>query len=637
MKSLTMLWQVVAEELGDMCGVSTTRDVETLARRIEHEGLSFLTITLPRFGKDFERSLDLGNVAPNAFQGFAQSRAGLPRFLGGFLELVFDRASGLLVDEPCVESIFAVRQLTLLFGKVEVPCSPERVATALEGFVNCEQEVKEADAHRPDELSARFRQVGSLLWADVIQAVENDLYLDESWAGWTRERPYPAFVPKHGPGATADRRSGNRKYDFAEYTERLERVFPARDYLIPNEGHFTALDRVDFREPGAERPVRVVTVPKTLETPRIIAIEPTYMQYMQQGLKDMIVPAIQNHPVMGRIVGFDDQHVNRAMAYEGSLTRSLATLDLSEASDRVSNQLAQDLFARWRYVNAAVQATRSMQADVPGHGVIPLAKFASMGSALTFPVEAMVFATVVFVGIENALTRPLTSGDVKSLSRQVRVYGDDIIVPVQYTRSVVQALEDFGFRVNTRKSFWTGWFRESCGREYYRGHDVSIVRARALVRKGDVFELPSQRRFVRETESLVALRNKFYLAGLWRTARFLDRKIHVLLDGWYPTVPVEVTASREDVIVKSRALARWSVLPYRGSTSDPQKWSASLHAPLVRGWVTTSTLPASKASDVGSLLKVLAPRGEPFEDAKHLERAGRPESARMKLRWTSPV
>jgi hypothetical protein len=361
------------------------------------------------------------------------------------------------------------------------------------------------------------------------------------------------------------------------------------------------------------------------------------MQYMQQGLKNMIVPAIQKDNLMGGIVGFDDQVVNRRLAKEGSLTGSLATLDLSEASDRVSNQLVWLLLNQWPLVEEAVDATRSRKADVPGEGIISLSKFASMGSALTFPIEAMVFATVVFLGIENALNRPLRRSDVKSLRSKVRVYGDDIIVPVEYTHAVVESLEDFGFRVNSRKSFWTGKFRESCGREFYDGHDVSVVRVRELVQMGELYDLPKQRRFVRETESTVALRNKFYLAGMWRTAAWLHRWNTKLLGGWYPTIVAEEMNPGEDPTPRSRVLGRWTLLPFRANTSEPQRMSASHQSLKVKGWVVSSTLPASKASDVGALLKVLAPRGLPFEDVKHLERAGRPDAVRMKLRWTQPI
>lgn len=634
MKSLMMLWREVAEEFGHMCSVSTTLDLNTIQRRVEDEGESFLTITLPRFCDDFQKSLSREAVTRDMFQGFSW-HAGLPRFLGGFLELVFDRASGRLLDMPSIEAIQAVRQLTLLFGKVLVEPNERRVRATVRGFVETEEEVKRADASRTDDEVARFRRMSALLWSEVLQRVDNVLF-------WEHEGPrvsdpeWPYVRPKHGPGATADRKAGNRKYDFAEWSQRLERVFPFGEYAIPNWRYYSRLDRVDFLEPGSERPVRVITVPKTLKAPRIIAIEPSYMQYMQQGVKDLLVQSIRDDYVMGKVVGFDDQWRNRVLACEGSLTGSLATLDLSEASDRVSNQLVRTMLDRWPHLFEAIDATRSRRADVPGFGVLRLAKFASMGSALTFPIEAMVFATVVFLGIEKSLARPLSRRDVSLMRKRVRVYGDDIIVPVEFAESVIEHLELFGFKVNSNKSFLTGRFRESCGKEYYAGHDVSVVRVRQVAVKPSGWEIPSSRKFASEIESTVALRNRFYLSGLWRTAAWLDGRLHSALGGWYPTIEVTATGQWDDPTPRSQMLGRWSVMPIWGSTLEPQATDPHHHILLVRGWVTDHQIPPSAVSGVGALLKVLAPRDKPFDDPRHLERAGRPVAVRTKLRW-APV
>jgi len=130
----------------------------------------------------------------------------------------------------------------------------------------------------------------------------------------------------------------------------------------------------------------VIAVPKTMKTPRIIAVEPTAMQYMQQAISDNLVSNLEGrHFPYKWMIGFERQEPNQQMAKEGSLHGELATLDLSEASDRVSNQHVRRLTKGFPRVTEGIQACRSRKADVPGHGVIRLAKFASMGSALTFP------------------------------------------------------------------------------------------------------------------------------------------------------------------------------------------------------------------------------------------------------------
>jgi hypothetical protein len=298
----------------------------------------------------------------------------------------------------------------------------------------------------------------------------------------------------------------------------LQEVFEESEYLFPSVSHFLESPPTELIEPGAEMPVRVITVPKTLKTPRIIAIEPAVMQYMQQAILRELVPLLERSDYLcSNFIGFTDQTPNQEMAREGSLTGELATLDLSEASDRVSNQLVRCLFSPFTWFSRGLDATRSRKADVPGHGVIRLAKFASMGSALCFPIEAMVFVTLVFYGIEKVLRRPLTNKDLLDFVGKVRVYGDDIIVPVDYVSSVVSTLQDFGLVVNENKSFWTGKFRESCGKEYYDGHDVSIVKVRHL--------LPSRRNDVPEIISTVSLRNQLNAACAWETVEYLDRHL----------------------------------------------------------------------------------------------------------------
>ena len=142
MKRLISLHQVIVQELGDRCGISTTRDLKTITRRFEHEGDSFLTITLPGYGKAFERWLDRGQVEIDPDLHF-RYRAGTPQFLRGFLSLVFDENDGRLLDEPSIEAIYAVRQITLMFGKILLPCTPERERKAIDDYVQCDNEVRQ--------------------------------------------------------------------------------------------------------------------------------------------------------------------------------------------------------------------------------------------------------------------------------------------------------------------------------------------------------------------------------------------------------------------------------------------------------------------------------------------------------------
>jgi hypothetical protein len=461
---------------------------------------------------------------------------------------------------------------------------------------------------------AEFKRMSNMLFGELFAKVDRDVH-------WGR------LVPKHGPGAVADRLSSNGKWKLRTWTARLQEVFPPEEFLIPNQSYKTEMDEeLDVLEPGSEMPVRVITVPKTLKTPRIIAVEPAAMQYAQQSLLRAILDSFREDGFLSRVIGFDDQDPNREMARSGSLSGDLATLDLSEASDRVSNQHVLALFEGYPHLSAAIQATRSRKADVPGHGVLRLAKYASMGSALCFPVEAMVFLTVIFLGIERELSAPLSRKElIRLFSEQVRVFGDDLIVPRDYVLSVCDALSDFGHKVNVSKSYWTGRFRESCGREYYDGQDVSIVKVRQC--------FPTRRQDASGVIAAVEFRNQAYWAGLWQTARWMDNYIRDLIHHFPNVAPT------------SPLLGRESALGYEFETLNP-----NTHSPLTKGYFVRAKAPLDHLEGPGALLKCLVRNGEsrfalsveprqsvlPNADETHLERSGRPETVNIKLGYRSP-
>jgi len=261
--------------------------------------------------------------------------------------------------------------------------------------------------------------------------------------------------------------------------------------------------------------------------------------------------------------------------------------------------------------------------------------------------EAIVFTTMIFLGIERVLNRPLGPRDVKHHLGKVRVYGDDIIVPVECAESVIDSLESFGIKVNRNKSFWNGKFRESCGKEYYGGHDVSIVKVRR--------EFPASRMrvnginsgdIVDKVNSLVDLRNQLYSSGYWNTCEKLDNYIREVIK-YYPVVAPT-----------SPLVGRHSFLGYSTERMHPD-----LFSPLVKGWRRVARPPKDSLDGHAALLKCLLLLEEksenktqpvyPFEhlapllneeeigglpavNEKHLERAGRPYAATLQLGWTSP-
>lgn len=619
MKRLIELYGRLSTEVESWCcarallhsqvpGLETGKDLAYMKKRIDHEGLEFLTITLPTFGKALEQALAAGRVSDDMFPGF-RKHAALPKYLGWLLRLVFDPITGILLPVPNVDAIDAIRQLTLAFAKIEIDCSKERIDAAYERYLEVDRDVEVARIALEEsagDLSSDFRRASRVLLDKVLWLVERDLNTFE-------------LVPKHGPGNTADRLTGNGKYNLTEWTERLDVWFPKELYAIPSPRYFSYLQGFDMREPGAERPARVTHVPKTLKTPRLIAMEPTCMMYVQQALAESFWTHLQSsrkgiREVVKGVVGRHDQDVNRLLAMKGSRDGSLATIDLSDASDRVSTWHVEALLSDHPDLLGAVMAARSTHAEVPSNNttvIRPLAKYASMGSALTFPLESMVFMVIAYIGVAKSRGVPLTTEFVTQIHGQVRVYGDDIIVPVDSAREVMQSLEAYGFKVNYSKSFWTGKFRESCGGDYYDGHDISIEKVRSMIS----FSPQNVGDFV----STVELRNRLYYRGYWQTVKWMDEMF------------AKARVSLPTIHGTSSALSRHTLLDYEVHRVD-----VDLHSPLVKAFVVRAKIERNPLDGVGALLKSHLKRGvEPMQEG-HLERSGRAVSVSIKKRLVRP-
>lgn len=205
---------------------------------------------------------------------------------------------------------------------------------------------------------------------------------------------------------------------------------------------------------------RFATVPKTALIDRSIASEPSINGFYQLALGRVLRKRL-------RRVGWDldrAQAVHRRVAGIASVTRELATLDLSNASDTVSKELVRLLLPqRWF---EALDDLRSKRTLIDGHWVM-LEKFSSMGNGYTFELE-----TIIFAAITCAITR-LTGVGKGVLGRDVFVFGDDIICLDGAVSEVVAALSFFGFKLNEEKSFHgNSPFRESCGADFFLGMNV---------------------------------------------------------------------------------------------------------------------------------------------------------------------
>jgi hypothetical protein len=236
------------------------------------------------------------------------------------------------------------------------------------------------------------------------------------------------------------------------------------------------------------------------------------MQFMQQSYKDHMYETLESHRLTKRSVHFSDQGLNQLLAYRGSKDRRTATLDLKDASDRVHLHLVQRIFKTSGALEYLEDA-RSLHATLPNGKNIVLFKYASMGSALCFPVEACVFYTLIqsAMHILDGIRPSLRS--IEKYSKLIDVYGDDIIVPVEYTDTIVRYLESYLLKVNINKSFKDSYFRESCGADFWKGVSVKPVYASELPHD-DARDWGAK-----EVLSWNAKADIFYMEGKWLVAQ----------------------------------------------------------------------------------------------------------------------
>lgn len=504
--------------------VSDYRDLKTIRSRVEDEGLSFLTITLPKFASDLLRGLEQGFVDSKLFARWKRAKNSvMPAFLQGITSHIFNVETGKVIYNEVSPSnggfpsdfsyyVDAVRQICLTFNKIKMECTPKRQQLALENYIEIENSFSKFSV--PTEGMAKFLAVSSLLW--------DNLFSDFQCTDCT---------PRHGPGTTAESISGNGKYRWQRWHDRLEPYFPlvGNAYPLGTPIQSEELDMVTIVPETSEDPVRVVTVPKTLKAPRIIAIEPVCMQYVQQGIREWLYAKLESYRFTAGHVNFRDQKVNQRFAMSSSRTGQFATIDLSDASDRVPRDLALAMFRSNQDLCDSIDACRSTHAELPDGQIIgPLQKFASMGSALCFPVEAMYFYTICVMALLDCNDLSYTFRNAYKVSRKVYVYGDDIVVPSANAEVVLDYLQKYNCKVNLNKTFFSGRFRESCGVEAVDGIDVTPIYIRNPP--------PENKHQASSIISWIATANLFYKKGLWKTTQFMRNKCEQLV-GNIPYLP----------------------------------------------------------------------------------------------------
>jgi hypothetical protein len=505
------------------------RDVETCRTWVNARGIHLFLVDLPKVSKHLDRCLDAGKYESSGLpcSTAVSATVVIPKFLRGLYLLVFTQA-GLLREDCCTDAVFFLRQILCFGKKAPAGCSDKAYEKEVESFVAVDSGLPVPDGiwmHPEREEDSVRTWKGSygtaggnsdgprhvqgpaptlLTFLDRVSGIVTSTlghYDPEEWRH------------KHGPGAVSDMKAYDNRYKWLVWTDRLETVFPIcrfgfHSYSSWASGHVDVEDRKIWS--------KMVAVPKSYEKPRLIACEPAANMWCQQNIWHYF-RSRSEATWISEFCRFGDQTLNQQLCQRGSANGSLATLDLSNASDSVSCRAVSCLFRANPRLLQALAATRTHQVLLPNGEMHQLRKYATMGNATTFPVESLMFLTIALAATLWCRNQQPSVSNILALIGEVAVFGDDIVVPSDSRETVTGLLEALSFKVNVAKSYSGSNFRESCGVDSFQGVNVTPV-----FWKGPVTRDPDS------VVRTVQVCNNFYEKMLLRTAKHLTSTLRVL-------------------------------------------------------------------------------------------------------------
>jgi hypothetical protein len=284
------------------------------------------------------------------------------------------------------------------------------------------------------------------------------------------------FDEEIGPGASVGSRGCNTLYEKL-FVNSLTATRPSMINLYRDNLVELRYDAELCRYHICSEPFKLslgsvlTTVAKNNRTNRTICTEPSLNMYFQKCIGNYLNRILKKH------YGYDEAEQpnrNKRLARRGSIEGDIATIDLTSASDTISLRLIGEIFPSW-FVEA-LRYTRSPATKINSRWH-QLHMISSMGNGFTFPLQTYIFSVLL-----RAVSRlqGVRFSRYDESQAEFGVFGDDIVCPSSLFTQVCKALEDIGTIPNREKSFAHGYFRESCGGDYYNGHDVRGVYIKRL-------------------------------------------------------------------------------------------------------------------------------------------------------------
>lgn len=604
---------------------SLSKDWERLTTLALRRGIPLFVVDLPAQAKHLERCLAEGRYVASGLPGShrVSRRVPIPELFRGLYQLVF-KQDGSLKEEVDVQALFFLRQVLLAAKRTKLTCRDEYVCEEICSFLTTDSQLpcptpfwrstRSACEHTFNGFAGEQRYVSRMFRLSkpgMPQEGENPLRADYCSLLMMLDKvvdiiatslgPYrfEDWKFRHGPGAVSNKRSGENRYEFLSWSDELDCAFPVSDCGFSD--HMKWVNWLPRRFDRVETPYsKLVDVPKTFRKPRLIASEPVEHMWCQQNVKHYMYSGVADSWI-GRFVNFTDQSRNQEMALAGSRDGSLATVDLSSASDRVTCMCVENTFKRNPPLLEALRASRTRCCRISHKGSemeIELRKYSTMGNATTFPVETLVFLGIaITASLWSEGHRDVSLKSIRHLEGRVSVFGDDIIVPTQAVGALTVLLEVLDFKINTSKTFAVGNFRESCGVDAFAGQNITPAYYKGIVSE--------------EPESIVSrieVANNFYQRMLVNTSNWLASTL--------PSWVKPVTVAMDSGVFGLRSFVRPRVpLDYKS------RWNANLQRTEYSINLPTGKSERTPIEDDTALLQYFTVQPKPFTCTTGIGRA----------------
>lgn len=510
------------------------RDIASVHRRIATQGLFFITSVLPSLASYLLDYLEGHNCTLPGFKMYKGSQ--IPCFMRRLFAIVMNECYSSETQARAFDAIYSV---SVAFKKLRGLPEEKGQLDQYYDFVRTDKELAQINFEAED--LAEILKSAQTQW----QIFAADISLDD-----------PDCVPRPGPGATVGNVAKNLRFA-PQVSFTNEKAMPTEDWFVSHPWDVVTHSR-EFSQAlssKVEPYSSYLLVPKTYTKWRGICKEMNEMQFRQQAIRRLLYAHIQKK--LGRYIPIRDQSVHAEYALKASITRDDATIDESEASDRIARELVKLITCLTPEFSSVLMELSTRLIKPPKWAnkrfMLQTEKFAPMGSAICFPVMSLVHLFLIR-GIILTKHEPTTTDPLEPLrlSRKVSVYGDDIVLPSKCADLVYTWLPRFGMKINQTKSFVRSGFRESCGCHAYKGTNVTPIFIKYTFHTSADAN-PSQR-----LASLLANEETAFLKGWSETSRFLRKYIQAGTE-----IPLGFVSKSSPVVGFRRATTQLSSLPGR--------------------------------------------------------------------------